>query len=76
MKDEKTDNNWTPYFCLSPFHRPLLRACVRVCAFVLCCRYGYGVGVRVDSPVGPLRLEYAWNDKKVGRFHFGIGYHG
>lgn len=38
--------------------------------------YGYGVGVRVDSPVGPLRLEYAWNDKRVGRFHFGIGYHG
>ena len=38
--------------------------------------YGYGVGVRVDSPVGPLRLEYAWNDKRIGRFHFGIGYHG
>jgi outer membrane protein insertion porin family len=38
--------------------------------------YGLGVGVRVDSPVGPLRLEYAWNDKKTGRFHFGIGYHG
>ena len=38
--------------------------------------YGYGAGVRVDSPVGPLRLEYAWNDKGVGRFHFGIGYHG
>lgn len=38
--------------------------------------YGVGVGVRVESPVGPLRLEYAWNDNKQGRFHFGIGYGG
>lgn len=35
--------------------------------------FGYGAGVRVDSPVGPLRLEYAFNDKRVRRFHFGIG---
>ena len=35
--------------------------------------YGYGGGVCIDSPVGPFRLEYAWNDKHVGRFHFGIG---
>ena len=35
--------------------------------------YGFGGGVRLDSPVGPLRLEYAWNDKQIGRFHFGIG---
>ena len=36
--------------------------------------YGYGGGVRVDSPLGPLRLEYAWNDKRQGRFHVGLGY--
>lgn len=35
--------------------------------------YGYGLGVRVDSPLGPLRLEYALNDQKTGRFHFGVG---
>ena len=38
--------------------------------------YGYGAGIRVDSPMGPLRLEYALNDKLVRRFHFGIGSHG
>ncbi|BDA46032.1 Outer envelope protein 80, chloroplastic [Coccomyxa sp. Obi] len=38
--------------------------------------YGFGAGIRVDSPVGPLRLEYAFNDKFVRRFHFGIGSHG
>ncbi|XP_050884047.1 outer envelope protein 80, chloroplastic [Lathyrus oleraceus] len=36
--------------------------------------YGYGLGIRVDSPLGPLRLEYAFNDKKEKRFHFGVGY--
>ncbi|KFK26193.1 hypothetical protein AALP_AA8G214700 [Arabis alpina] len=35
--------------------------------------HGYGFGVRVDSPLGPLRLEYAFNDKNIGRFHFGVG---
>ncbi|CAA3000948.1 outer envelope 80, chloroplastic-like isoform X2 [Olea europaea subsp. europaea] len=35
--------------------------------------YGYGVSIRVDSPLGPLRLEYASNDQRNGRFHFGIG---
>ncbi|KAL3850110.1 hypothetical protein ACJIZ3_011992 [Penstemon smallii] len=35
--------------------------------------YGSGVGIRVDSPLGPLRLEYAFNDQRNGRFHFGIG---
>eukprot|EP00897_Mesotaenium_endlicherianum_P008328 jgi/Mesen1/7523/ME000039S06743 len=33
-----------------------------------------GAGIRIDSPLGPLRLEYALNDQKVKRFHFGIGY--
>ncbi|KAL7202435.1 hypothetical protein ACSBR1_033999 [Camellia fascicularis] len=36
--------------------------------------YGYGCGVRVDSPLGPLRLEYAFDDRKAGRFHFGVGH--
>ncbi|XP_071914877.1 outer envelope protein 80, chloroplastic-like isoform X3 [Coffea arabica] len=35
--------------------------------------YGYGLGIRVDSPLGPLRLEYAFNDQRKGRFHFGVG---
>ncbi|KAL4292464.1 hypothetical protein HN51_042791 [Arachis hypogaea] len=35
---------------------------------------GCGFGIRVDSPLGPLRLEYAFNDKKDKRFHFGVGY--
>lgn len=35
--------------------------------------YGYGIGIRVDSPLGPLRLEYAFNDQRTGRFHFGVG---
>ena len=38
--------------------------------------FGYGAGIRVDSPVGPLRLEYAFNDKGLRRFHLGIGSHG
>ena len=36
--------------------------------------YGYGFGIRVDSPLGPLRLEYAFNDRQAKRFHFGVGY--
>ncbi|MBA0564858.1 hypothetical protein Golob_009766, partial [Gossypium lobatum] len=32
--------------------------------------YGYGFGIRVDSPLGPLRLEYAFNDRQAKRFHF------
>ncbi|KAJ9516180.1 hypothetical protein QJQ45_024608, partial [Haematococcus lacustris] len=36
--------------------------------------YGYGGGVRIDTPVGPLRLEYAWNAARAGRFHVGVGY--
>lgn len=35
--------------------------------------YGYGIGVRLDSPLGPLRLEYAYNDMQLKRFHFGVG---
>ena len=35
--------------------------------------HGYGVGIRLDSPLGPLRLEYAFNDRGTPRFHFGVG---
>lgn len=38
--------------------------------------YGYGAGVRIDTPIGPLRLEYAFNNLKDGKFHVGIGNHG
>ncbi|KAI8106913.1 hypothetical protein M9434_001566 [Picochlorum sp. BPE23] len=37
---------------------------------------GIGAGVRVDTPIGPLRFEYAMNDMKHRRFHLGIGNHG
>lgn len=36
--------------------------------------YGYGVGIRLDSPLGPLRLEYAFSDSQNKRFHFGVGH--
>ncbi|CAN6440489.1 unnamed protein product [Victoria cruziana] len=36
--------------------------------------YGYGAGIRVESPLGPLRLEYAFNDRFAARFHFAVGY--
>ncbi|HEY9704112.1 MAG TPA: BamA/TamA family outer membrane protein [Allocoleopsis sp.] len=34
---------------------------------------GYGLGVRVQSPLGPLRLDYGLNDQGDSRLHFGIG---
>ncbi|KAH9789719.1 Outer envelope protein 80 [Citrus sinensis] len=36
--------------------------------------YGHGFGIRVDSPLGPLGLEYAFNDRQTRRFHFGVGH--
>jgi outer membrane protein insertion porin family len=35
--------------------------------------FGYGLGVRIQSPLGPIRLDYGINDDGDGRFHFGIG---
>ena len=35
--------------------------------------YGYGIGVRVQSPLGPIRVDYAINDDGDDRIHFGIG---
>lgn len=34
---------------------------------------GYGLGVRVQSPLGPIRVDYAFNDEGDNRIHFGIG---
>ena len=38
--------------------------------------YGYGAGIRLDSSLGALRFEYAFNDKGLRRFHLGIGSYG
>jgi len=35
--------------------------------------FGYGLGVRVQSPLGPIRVDYAINDDSESRIHFGIG---
>jgi len=35
--------------------------------------FGYGLGVRIQSPVGPIRVDYGINDNGDNRIHFGIG---
>lgn len=35
--------------------------------------FGYGIGVRVQSPLGQIRVDYAINDDGENRIHFGIG---
>ena len=35
--------------------------------------FGYGLGVRVRSPLGPIRVDYAINEDGDSRIHFGIG---
>lgn len=35
--------------------------------------FGYGLGVRVQSPLGPIRVDYGFNDRGDTRLHFGIG---
>ncbi|MEO0867069.1 MAG: BamA/TamA family outer membrane protein [Cyanobacteria bacterium J06642_11] len=35
--------------------------------------FGYGAGIRVQTPLGALRLDYGFNDEGDGRIHFGIG---
>jgi outer membrane protein insertion porin family len=34
---------------------------------------GYGLGVRMNTPVGQLRLDYGWDEDNEGRLHFSIG---
>ncbi|HEY3379184.1 MAG TPA: BamA/TamA family outer membrane protein, partial [Armatimonadota bacterium] len=36
-------------------------------------RYGYGGGIRVQTPIGPLRLDYGINDEGGSEFTFGVG---
>lgn len=35
--------------------------------------FGYGLGIRVQSPLGAIRVDYGFNDEGDSRFHFGIG---
>lgn len=35
--------------------------------------FGYGLGIRVQSPLGAIRVDYGLNDEGDSRFHFGIG---
>jgi outer membrane protein insertion porin family len=35
--------------------------------------FGYGIGLRIQSPLGPLRVDYAINDEGEDRIQFGIG---
>lgn len=34
---------------------------------------GYGAGVRIQTPLGPLRIDYGFADNGESRLHFGIG---
>jgi outer membrane protein insertion porin family len=31
------------------------------------------LGIRVQSPLGPIRIDYGFNDQGDSRLHFGIG---
>ena len=35
--------------------------------------FGYGLGVRVQSPLGPIRVDFGFSDNGDNRIHFGIG---
>ncbi len=35
--------------------------------------FGYGVGLRIQSPIGPIRIDYGFGEDGDGRFHFGFG---
>ena len=35
--------------------------------------YGYGFGIRVITPIGPLRLDYGFNGENGHELHFGMG---
>jgi len=56
-------------------HRPCpMHAMTSMAALDAGTGYGYGAGVRIDSPLGPVRLEYAWNARRQRRFHVALGY--
>jgi outer membrane protein insertion porin family len=35
--------------------------------------FGFGLGIRVQSPLGPIRVDYGFNNEGDSRLHFGIG---
>jgi outer membrane protein insertion porin family len=35
--------------------------------------FGYGAGIRINSPIGPIRIDYALNNRAETRIQFGIG---
>lgn len=35
--------------------------------------FGYGLGVRIQSPLGPIRVDYGINDDGGSQIHFGVG---
>jgi outer membrane protein insertion porin family len=35
--------------------------------------FGYGLGLRIQSPIGPIRIDYGFGEDGDGRFHFGFG---
>ena len=35
--------------------------------------FGYGLGLRIQSPLGPIRVDFGINDSGNTQFHFGIG---
>lgn len=35
--------------------------------------FGYGAGIRINSPIGPIRIDYALNNRSETRIQFGIG---
>ena len=35
--------------------------------------FGYGAGIRINSPIGPIRIDYALNNLSQTRIQFGIG---
>lgn len=35
--------------------------------------YGKGLGIRVNTPVGQIRLDYGWNDEQRPTAHFSLG---
>ncbi len=35
--------------------------------------FGYGAGIRIQSPLGPIRVDYGFNDNGDSRIHFGVG---
>ena len=36
--------------------------------------FGLGLGVRIDTPLGQVRLDYGWNDQGEGRPYFSVGH--